>query len=246
VASPPPHATPPPVPADGSGFALAVPAAAAAPIAKAEVLPMSDAVMVTAAHPATATLSTARRPAPALHSPDDLAMPVGLVTHFAPASPAADIDLRPAAVAAPSVLATQPERLAQDLGLAIARQVSADGNELHIRIEPVELGRIDVRMSFDDRGNLRAIIGADSGIALDLLRRDSADLNRAMADAGIRADSQSFRFDSRSEGRDGRGGDGGPTRPQRFETRDATAYPETPDPAQFMPIRWRNRVDILA
>jgi flagellar hook-length control protein FliK len=155
----------------------------------------------------------------------------------------------PAAMPAPPIaattIATQPARLAHDVGLAIARQVSADGNALHIRIEPAELGRIDVRMSFDDKGNLRAVVAADSAAALDLLRRDSGDLDRAMADAGVRADSQSFRFESRS---DGRGSDGGSPRPtpQRFAAIEPELPPETPDPAQFQPLRWRGRVDILA
>ena len=56
-------------------------------------------------------------------------------------------------------------------------------------------------MSFDERGSLRAIVTAESAAALDLLRRESWELGRALNDAGVRADGQSFRFD-------GRGGDG--------------------------------------
>ena len=36
-----------------------------------------------------------------------------------------------------------------------------------------------------------------------MLRRDSADLGRALTDAGVRADAGSFRFDSQSNGREG-------------------------------------------
>jgi flagellar hook-length control protein FliK len=197
---------------------------------------------------ATATAAGPGRkpPAPAVRLHDAAAPGGPDMTPFA-AGPAERATAAPvlAPAVAPTVLATQPARLAHDLGLAIARQVSADGNVLHIRVEPAELGRIDVRMSFDDSGNLRAIVGADSSVALDLLRRDSADLGRAMADAGVRADSQSFRFESRG---DGRGSDGGSPRPppQRFAGIDPDILPETPDPAQFKPLRWRGRVDILA
>ena len=165
------------------------------------------------------------------------------LTSVAPAAPSS----RPVegAAIAPVTVVTTPPGLAHDIGLAIARQVSADGNQLHIRLEPAELGRIDVRMSFDGQGNLRAVVGADSPVALDLLRRDSADLNRAIADAGIQSDSQSFRFESRS---DGRGSDSGTPRPtpQRVAAQETEIVPETPDPAQFRPLRWRGQIDIMA
>jgi len=151
----------------------------------------------------------------------------------------------PAAAPPPVRLATQPPQVAHDVGLAIARQLAAEGNSLFIRLEPAELGRIDVRMSFDERGTLRAVLGADSALSLDLLRRDTADLGRALTDAGVRADSQSFRFESRS---DGRGGDTGQQRPAppRFAAADPAPLSETPDPTRFRPLRWRGQVDVLA
>jgi flagellar hook-length control protein FliK len=161
--------------------------------------------------------------------------------------------LAAAAVAPPTPtvrLATQPPQLAHDVGLAIARQVAAAGNTLHIRLEPAELGRIDVSMRFDDAGTLRAVVGADSTIALDLLRRDSAELGRALGDAGVRADSQSFRFEGRSDGRstDSRGQDPGQQRPapQRLATSADDPVSDTPDPTRFRPLRWRGQVDVTA
>ncbi|MBU3078673.1 flagellar hook-length control protein FliK [Sphingomonas quercus] len=104
--------------------------------------------------------------------------------------------------AAHATVAAQTGRIGHDMGVEIARSVAAGRHEILVRLDPPEMGRIEVRMSFDKDGGLRAVVAADNHGALDLLKRDSADLVRALSDAGVRSDSQSFRFDSRS-------GDGG-------------------------------------
>jgi flagellar hook-length control protein FliK len=96
------------------------------------------------------------------------------------------------------VIAAQAGRIGRDMGVEIARQVASGRSEVLIRLDPADMGRIDVRLSFDGRGTLHAAMSADSPAALDLLRRDAGDLSRALADAGIRSDATSFRFDSRS------------------------------------------------
>jgi flagellar hook-length control protein FliK len=154
--------------------------------------------------------------------------------------------IAPVAIASPVVLPVQPDSLAHDVGLALVRQLGGNGDELRIRLEPADFGTIDIRMTFDHRGALRAVVGADSALALDLLRRDSADLGRAMSDAGVHADAESFRFESRSQER----GDGG-QRQHRPDTQphDALADDgagEMPDPTRFRPLRWRGAVDVMA
>lgn len=145
------------------------------------------------------------------------------------------------------VVIARPGTIGRDMGVEIARQISAGKEEVLVRLDPAELGRIDVRMSFDRDGNLRATVTAESLVALDMLRRDSGDLTRALADAGVRADSQSFRFDGR--GSDGgqfaqrgqqqgdRGGDG-QTRGGAGETAD-----ENP---QYRRLATSGRIDVMA
>jgi hypothetical protein len=138
-------------------------------------------------------------------------------------------------------ITVQPQQLARDVGRAMARQLGAAGNEVHIRLDPAQLGRIDVRLSFDDLGTLRAVVGAETAQVLDLLRRDSADLGRAMADAGVRSDSQSFRFEDR-------GGDARQDRPQPQRPRGAKHddRPDTPAADRFQPLRWRGQMNVIA
>jgi flagellar hook-length control protein FliK len=110
----------------------------------------------------------------------------------------------------------RPGQIGRELGLEIARRSAAGGDELMVRLAPDEMGRIEVRMSFDAGGTLRAVVTAENQAALDMLRRDAGDLGRSLADAGVRADAQSFRFDAKSgDGgtgwqRQGQGRDGGP------------------------------------
>ncbi|MEE4452338.1 flagellar hook-length control protein FliK [Novosphingobium resinovorum] len=111
-------------------------------------------------------------------------------------------------------------RFGADVGVAIARALDGGRDDLLIRIDPRDMGRIDVRLSFDDGGTLRAVVSADSPAVLDLLRRESPHLDRALGDAGIRADAQSLRFDG------GQGG-GGTAGQQRGGQHQAMTPSET-------------------
>lgn len=103
-----------------------------------------------------------------------------------------------------ATVALREGRFGADVGVSIARALGGgqdgESRDLLIRIDPRHMGRIDVRMSFDHDGVLRAVVSADSPAALDILRRESADLGRALTDAGVRSDTQSLRFDSNAGG----------------------------------------------
>ena len=145
----------------------------------------------------------------------------------------------------------QPGRIGHDTAIAIVRHVGAGGGGvLTVRLDPEHMGRVEVRLGFDDSGTLRAVMTADSPAALDLLRRDQADLTRALTDAGVSADARSFTFDSRGDSRgDGRsGGDTSRQRPSspagRLDTFDpaSAAAPARPHPSRLA----LGRVDVTA
>ena len=115
----------------------------------------------------------------------------------------------PAAVSAPPIahanatVVARPGQIGHETGIEIARAIDIKSSALTIRLDPADMGRIEVRLSFNDQGSLRAVVSADNPASLDLLRRDSVQLGQALNDAGVQADAQSFRFDSRSGGGDG-------------------------------------------
>lgn len=108
--------------------------------------------------------------------------------------------VRPAA-SVPGTVSARPGEIGHQLGVEIARH-SRDGRDsLTIRLDPAEMGEIHIRLQFDDKGTMRAHVTAESSAALEMLRRDSGDLVRALGDAGVRTDAQSFQFEARSQGR---------------------------------------------
>ncbi|MCW3798836.1 flagellar hook-length control protein FliK [Sphingomonas sp. BN140010] len=106
----------------------------------------------------------------------------------------------PAAVAAPASMPrmTLSGEFGERLGVAIARQVKNGQEELTVRMDPAELGRIELKLAFDESGSLRVVVSADSTTVMDAMRRDLTEITRALNDAGVRADGQSFRFERAS------------------------------------------------
>ena len=89
--------------------------------------------------------------------------------------------------------------IGRDVGVAITRHATRDGaSTLTIRLDPVELGRVEVRMQIDPAGKMLATISAEHASALDLLRRDATMLAQTLSQAGMQADAASFRFDTQA------------------------------------------------
>lgn len=146
------------------------------------------------------------------------------------------------------VVQAEPGRMGADIGLQIAKAAKGEREDLLIRLDPRELGRIDVRLSFDRDGMLRAVLSADSPNALDLLRRESGDLNRALTDAGIRADGQSLRFDARS-GDQGSGSGHGAQRNHLAQGSGSDPHDEGVGnlaDLTYQPLRTSGHVDLMA
>ena len=114
---------------------------------------------------------------------------------------------------APATLSVRSARFGEELGISIARHASqsADARSeiLTLRLDPPEHGRIEVKLTFEDGSPLRASVLTSNLGTLDLLRRESADLFRALGQAGLDANTQSFSFDSRAQngGQQQRSGD---------------------------------------
>ncbi len=152
-------------------------------------------------------------------------------------------------------VAAQPGRIGNEMGVAIARHAVAGQPEtITVRLDPKDMGRIEVRLAFDDAGTLRAVVSADTSAALEMLRRDAGDLGRALADAGVRADGQSLRFDTRTSGGNDpgqrhHGGDPrhtpspSPSSRQRHADGEYPVFAETPI---YRALRTSGRVDLTA
>ena len=67
----------------------------------------------------------------------------------------------------------------------IVRQVQAGNSRFQIRLDPPELGRIDVKLDMDSTGNVQARLTVERAETLDLMQRDHRALERALAQAGL-------------------------------------------------------------
>ncbi|WP_170318331.1 flagellar hook-length control protein FliK [Sphingomonas sp. PAMC 26621] len=203
----------------------------------------------TAAADASATSGPAVLPAPlpdetrhAVETPlPNAALPPAPLLSQQPATAARAVPAGQRAIDAGSARAAM---IGRDVGLAIARHVDRGGaSTVTIRLDPVELGRVEVRLQIDPAGKLLAAIAADQPAALDLLRRDSAMLAQTLSQAGVQADVGSFSFDTRSGG----GGRGGtfpaPARNPVDTADDPPSGPQTPKPGT---LHASGRINLVA
>lgn len=93
----------------------------------------------------------------------------------------------------------------------MVRQVQAGNSRFQIRLDPPELGRIDVKLDMDGNGNVNARMTVERAETLDLMQRDQRALERALAQAGLDSSKTSLEFSlrqnpfGREDGGDGRG-----------------------------------------
>jgi flagellar hook-length control protein FliK len=72
-----------------------------------------------------------------------------------------------------------------DVPVTIAAQAHSGNSRFDIRLDPPDLGRIDVQLSFDGTGNVNAHLIVERSDTLDILRRDAPQLDRTLQNAGL-------------------------------------------------------------
>jgi flagellar hook-length control protein FliK len=112
-----------------------------------------------------------------------------------------------AAQAAPSfnVTAATPATAVPLTGLAMEIAVTARSGEsrFEIRLDPAELGRIDVRIDIDRNGQVTSHLTVEKPETLSLLRHDAPQLQRALNDAGLSTGSGDLQFSLRDQSSSG-------------------------------------------
>jgi flagellar hook-length control protein FliK len=80
--------------------------------------------------------------------------------------------------------ATSPINMAQ-VAFEMVRQAHQGQSRFSIRIDPPELGRVDVRMHVDASGNVNARLTVERSETLDMFQRDRGSLEKALTQAGL-------------------------------------------------------------
>jgi hypothetical protein len=77
-----------------------------------------------------------------------------------------------------------PAAATRQVALQITKALDQDRTEIRIRLDPPELGEVDIQLEFRDL-RLTASINAERPDTLDLLQRDARSLARALREAGL-------------------------------------------------------------
>ncbi|MDQ8728143.1 flagellar hook-length control protein FliK [Bradyrhizobium sp. LHD-71] len=85
------------------------------------------------------------------------------------------------------------------LAVEIAANVQIGRSRFEIRLDPPELGRIDVRLDVDRHGQVTSHLIVEKSATLDLLRRDAQHLERALQDAGLKTSDNGLQFSLRDQ-----------------------------------------------
>jgi hypothetical protein len=86
----------------------------------------------------------------------------------------------------------------EQVAMQIHRAIEDGVDKLTVELKPATLGRVSAEIQFHDDHRVQVVLSADRPATLDALRSDSRALERALQDAGLRADagSLSFRFEN--------------------------------------------------
>lgn len=80
------------------------------------------------------------------------------------------------------------------VAMHLSRAVQNGINRLTIRLDPAELGRVEVKLEIGHDGRAIAWVAAERPETLELLQRDARALERALQQAGLQTDADSLSF----------------------------------------------------
>jgi flagellar hook-length control protein FliK len=119
------------------------------------------------------------------------------VTQAAAQTSTAKIDGAPQLRGPAAAYQANPQINMPHLAFEMVRQAGNGKSRFQIRLDPPELGRIDVHMHVDNAGNVSARMTVDKAETLDLLQRDQSSLEKALAQAGLDGNKPSLEFSLR-------------------------------------------------
>ncbi len=140
---------------------------------------------------------------------------------------------------------TQPTT-ANQVAVEIQKAVNAGKDHIRVRLNPAELGQIDVSLKVRHDGTVKAVVTTDRPETFDLMQRDARGLERALQDAGLKTDAGSLTFNLR--GGDQHGPNNGQRGPglaaQSGAEADRTADSPAPDVDHPAPVVSNRALDM--
>jgi flagellar hook-length control protein FliK len=92
----------------------------------------------------------------------------------------------------------------QAIAVEIGMRAMRGSREFAIRLDPEDLGRIDIRLEISEAGQVQAKLVVDKVETLQLLQRDARTLERAFDQAGLKTSPDGLQFSLRDSGHQNR------------------------------------------
>jgi flagellar hook-length control protein FliK len=93
--------------------------------------------------------------------------------------------------------------IVEQVALQINKQAKDGLDQMTIQLRPAELGRVEIRLEFGADQRVQGRVIVDNPATLDLLQKDARGIERALQDAGLRADAGSMEFSLRDGNQSG-------------------------------------------
>lgn len=103
----------------------------------------------------------------------------------------------PARAVSTAYQSAQPALNMNQVAIEIAHQAQQGASHFTIRLDPPDLGRVDVKMHVDATGNVSARLTVERSETLDMFNRDRGSLERALTQAGLDGGKTSLEFSLR-------------------------------------------------
>jgi chemotaxis protein MotD len=112
------------------------------------------------------------------------------------------------------------------LAMEIAASANSGKTRFEIRLDPAELGRIDVRIDIDRHGQVTSHLTVERPETLSMLRQDANQLQRALDNAGLSTGNSGLQFSLRDQSSQGQN-DGNQSNPnaQRLVVSEEDSVP---------------------
>jgi flagellar hook-length control protein FliK len=113
------------------------------------------------------------------------------------------------------------------LTMEIAASVRSGKSRFEIRLDPADLGRIDVRIDVDRNGQVTSHLTVEKPETLSMLRQDAPQLQRALNDAGLSTGNGGLQFSLRDQSSQGQNGNQSNPNTHRLILTEDEAVPAT-------------------
>ena len=91
------------------------------------------------------------------------------------------------------------QSVTEQVSIKITTALQAGSDRISIKLSPAELGRVEVKMELGHDGRVMAVVTAEKQDTLDLLRRDSSELQKALQEGGLDLDSGDLTFNLKGD-----------------------------------------------